>query len=70
MPNRGTLTALKDFLGKVRHHKFIYEFDIEGFFNNVGITDTMRRLKERGMNLMTSELEKILRSCPQNIDTS
>jgi hypothetical protein len=70
MPNRGTLTAIKDFLGKVRHHKYIYEFDIEGFFNNVGITDTIRRLKERGMSLMTSELEKILRSCPQNIETS
>jgi len=66
-PNRGTLTAIKEFIEKVRHHKYIYEFDIEGFFNNVGIRDTIAKLRERGMSELRFDLKNILESCPNNI---
>jgi retron-type reverse transcriptase len=51
----------------VRHHKYIYEFDIEGFFNNVGIRDTIAKLRERGMSELRFDLKNILESCPNNI---
>jgi len=71
MPNVGTLTAWKDFIIKVRSSKFIYEFDIKGFFNNVSIYKTMHALRDRGMPLPNRKnLFEVLVSCPANISLS
>jgi len=71
MPNVGTLTAIKDFITKVRHHKYIYEFDIKGFFNNVSIFRVIQQLRDRGMSeSMISILYNMLKSAPANIDWS
>jgi sulfur transfer protein SufE len=67
MPKVGTMTAIRDLITKVRHSKYIYEFDIKGFFNNVSINDTIAKLRERGMSEMRFTLRKILESCPANI---
>jgi P2-related tail formation protein len=69
MPNVGTLTAIRDFITKVRHHKYIYEFDIKGFFNNVSIFRVIQQLRDRGMSeSMISILYNMLKSAPANID--
>lgn len=69
MPKVGTITAIKALIDKVRHAKFIYEFDIKGFFNNVHIQKTMDLLRERGMTDSISErLRKILLAYPANLD--
>jgi len=63
MPRVGTVTALKDLVLKVLNKAYIYEFDIKGFFNNVSILDTIRKLRERGMNKeMRLRLKRILDS--------
>jgi len=69
MPNVGTLSAIKEFITKVRHHKYIYEFDIKGFFNNVSIFRVIQQLRDRGMSeSMISILYNMLKSAPANID--
>jgi len=69
MPRVGTVTALKDLVLKVLNKAYIYEFDIKGFFNNVSILDTIRKLRERGMNKeMRLRLKRILDSWPANIE--
>lgn len=71
MPGKGTITALAQLVKEVTNYKYIYEFDIKGFFNNVQISEVKRLLKERGMpNSMLSKLEKILISIPLNLDTN
>jgi len=49
MPGVGTKTAIEHFITDVRNHKYIYEFDIKGFFNNVSVDQTAASLFERGM---------------------
>jgi hypothetical protein len=69
MPNRGTKTALAELIRKVRDQKYMYEFDIKGFFNNVSIVKTINSLELRGMKgKMLKKLEQILESTPNNID--
>jgi hypothetical protein len=48
MPKVGTNTALKDFVQKIPSAKYIYEFDLVGYFNNVGIVDVLKELAARG----------------------
>jgi len=69
LPSRGTLTAWTHFINKVRNAKFIYEFDIKGFFNNVDIDSVIEKLQKRGMPVsQLKDLERILLSCPDNIN--
>jgi len=69
MPRVGTSTALKDLVLKVLDRKYIYEFDIKGFFNNVDILDVIFELEERGMPKdLRDRLEEILMKCPQNLN--
>jgi retron-type reverse transcriptase len=49
MPRVGTSTAIKDLVLNVLDKKYIYEFDIKGFFNNVDIDVVMECLRARGM---------------------
>jgi retron-type reverse transcriptase len=68
MPRVGTSTALKDLILKVLDKKYIYEFDIKGFFNNVDITNTMTALRQRGMpNKIALKLQDILMMAPENL---
>lgn len=48
-PGRGTLTAWKDWLLKVRKAKNIYEFDFKQFFPSVRATDVSEYLEYRGV---------------------
>jgi len=69
MPKVGTITAIKEFITKVRHKKFIYEFDIKGFFNNVSIFQVCQQLRDRGLpEPMNNTLFHLLKSAPANID--
>jgi len=71
MPKVGTITAIKDFITKVRHKKFIYEFDIKGFFNNVSIFGVCQQLRDRGLpEPLNNTLFHLLKSAPANIDWS
>jgi len=71
MPGVGTTTAIRDFVLKVRNAKYIYEFDIKGFFNNVSIFRVIQMLRDRGMTESSiSILYKLLKSAPVNIDWS
>lgn len=47
-PGKGTATALKE-LTTLRNYKYIYEFDLKGFFDNVDIYDVSEALKTRGV---------------------
>jgi hypothetical protein len=49
MPGRGTLTAFEEVMLNVRPSKYIYEFDLRGFFDNVPVTPTLDFMKERGL---------------------
>jgi len=69
MPRVGTNTALRDLVLKVLDRKFIYEFDIQGFFNNVSLIGTVKALLARGMPIKTVEnLFKISIAAPLNLD--
>jgi len=69
MPNRGTLTAWGEFIQKARHAKYIYEFDIKGFFNNVHIGKTVSDLIKRGMpESISATLKRLLFSYPSNLE--
>jgi len=71
MPGVGTMSAIAKFLTEVRHAKYIYEFDIKGFFNNVNITEIATALRRRGMpNKSVLELQDILMSAPENLSIS
>jgi hypothetical protein len=48
MPKVGTNTALSEFVQKIPSAKYIYEFDLVGYFNNVSIIDVLERLAQRG----------------------
>lgn len=49
MPQRGTNTALAELIMNVVDKKYVYEFDIKGFFNNVSINSVFEALRARGM---------------------
>lgn len=69
MPGVGTTTAIRQLITEVVSHKFIYEFDIKGFFNNVSIYKTVASLRERGMPFESlTKLSDILYSLPANLD--
>jgi len=46
-PGHGTVTAWKEVILKVLPAKYIYEFDLKSFFDNVKITDVTRCLEEK-----------------------
>jgi hypothetical protein len=69
MPRVGTNTAIKDLVLKVLDRKFIYEFDIQGFFNNVSLIGTVKALLARGMpKKQVEDLFKIAIAAPLNLD--
>jgi len=71
MPLVGTATCWSKFLEKVRDAKYIYEFDIKGFFNNVDIAKVIEKLMSKGMSMeIARKLDNILWSTPQNIEDS
>lgn len=45
---RGTKTAWEEVLKTVKQSKFIYEFDIKGFFPSVNVAGVMNKLEEYG----------------------
>lgn len=68
MPGVGTKTALKDWVERVLSAKYVYEFDIKGFFNNVSIPKVIQMLKARGMtDDMRDHLSVILQKAPENM---
>jgi hypothetical protein len=69
MPGVGTNTALAKYVTDVLPTKYIYEFDLKGFFNEVSIPRVLQMLNDRGMPLSTiRKLFNILAQTPQNID--
>lgn len=69
MPSVGTSTALKEWVTKVLPSRFVYEFDIKGFFNNVKIGDIIQKLQERGMPFTYAlKLNLLLNRVPANLD--
>jgi len=67
-PGVGTKTCLTEWVTKVLPAKYVYEFDIKGFFNNVKIGQVITLLQERGMPFEQSfSLLKILQCIPDNI---
>jgi len=54
---------------KVLPAKYVYEFDLKGFFNNVRISTVMQLLEARGLpSPMLERLESILESVPDNLN--
>nr|ABL63816.1 putative retron-type reverse transcriptase [Neurospora intermedia] len=69
LPKKGTLTCITEWVTKVLKTKYVYEFDIKGFFDNVSVEDTLNKLEERGLPVnMTSHWISLLESTPWNID--
>lgn len=46
MPNKGTLTAWREVIGKVITRKYIYEFDLKKFFDNVSQISILSNLED------------------------
>ena len=46
MVGKGTKTAIEDLVEKVSKAKYIYEFDLKGFFDNVPIFGTLEVLRK------------------------
>lgn len=68
-PGVGTKTCLTEWVNKVLPAKYVYEFDIKGFFNNVSINLVMDILKEKGMpGKQATHLNDILWAAPDNLD--
>jgi len=69
MPGVGTKSAIQQLVLDTCKHKYIYEFDLKGFFNNVDIDSVIKLLLERGMPAsQAAHLERILLSCPENVN--
>lgn len=69
MPGVGTNTALAKFVKEIPQAKFIYEFDLVGYFNNVSIIEVLENLAKRGTPFKTiSRLLKILARSPKNMN--
>jgi len=67
-PKVGTMSCLTEWVNKVLPAKYVYEFDIKGFFNNVKISQVVSLLEERGMpNPTRAMLLKILQQAPENL---
>lgn len=67
-PGLGTKSCLTEWVNKVLPAKYVYEFDIKGFFNNVSILQVISLLRERGMPLAQREwLLNMLHRIPENI---
>jgi hypothetical protein len=67
-PNVGTMTCLREWVNKVLPSKYIYEFDLKGFFNNVKIGEVIKLLQERGMPWdQALRLNLILNQIPANL---
>lgn len=67
-PGVGTKTCLTEWVTKVLPSKYVYEFDIKGFFNNVKIGEVIQLLQERGMPFDQSfHLNRILNQIPANL---
>jgi len=49
MTGKGVLTAWKVILSQVVKSKYIWEFDLKGFFDNVDVALVSRQLSELGM---------------------
>jgi hypothetical protein len=54
-PGVGTKSCLTEWVNKVLPAKYVYEFDIKGFFNNVSILQVISLLRERGTPLKQRE---------------
>jgi len=68
MPGVGTKTAIEKFVTEVRDYKYIYEFDIKGFFDKVSVDQTALSLHKRGMPYpLVNKLYKMLMSSPANL---
>lgn len=68
-PGVGTMSCLKEWVNEVLPSKYVFEFDLKGFFNNVSIHLVMDLLKEMGMPGNTAtHLNDILWSAPDNLD--
>lgn len=68
LPRSGTITALKEFAEVIPQAKFVYEFDLKGFFNQVSIHKVLNMLYERGMPLhLVRRFSEILIEIPKNI---
>lgn len=48
LPGKGTKTAWEQIFNDVRHHKYIYSFDLESFFPSIDHNYLYRKLKEKG----------------------
>jgi len=46
IPNKGTLTAWKDLIEKIDHYKYIYEYDLRNYFEEIDIDMLTIRLKQ------------------------
>jgi hypothetical protein len=68
LPRSGTITALKEFAEVIPQAKFVYEFDLRGFFNQVSIHKVLNMLYTRGMPLhLVRRFSEILIEIPKNI---
>lgn len=68
VPGSGTNTALKDWVTSVLSSKYVYEFDLKGFFNNVPIESVIDSLRDRGMPIdISAVLDRLLKCAPENL---
>lgn len=67
-PGKGTVTAWLDVINKARKAKYIYEFDLKSFFENVPISKITRELIRIGIvPEVAFYLDEIHRRAPKNI---
>jgi len=68
MVGRGTKSAIEELINRASKAKYIYEFDLKGFFDNVPIFGTIDILRKWGMPIETCQkLASMLLSTPGNL---
>jgi retron-type reverse transcriptase len=49
IPGRGTMTAWKSIISKLKDYDFVYETDLKGFFNNINTAAIIHILRKVGL---------------------
>lgn len=65
-PGRGTKTAWSEVLSKVIKYRYVYEFDLKGFFSNVNVARVLRFLEyDHGLSRSVSEQIRTMSALPK-----
>lgn len=68
MPGKGCMSAWKDVLKKAVKAIHLYEFDLQGFFDNVLVSKTLKNLRSALDRKTMEYIENLSTSTPENVN--